>query len=113
MPLPALRRIFPWIKRGLRNGIALPYLPVKDHGVLLRVGVIPFSDPPPYESHRAIEPLRGLVPGAHFEEDPRSPRTRRAADALGKERPPDPPPPVLGVHGDIQQMGLSRDGPAD
>src|SRR3990170_1485746 len=113
MPLPVLRRIFPWTKRGLRNGIALSYLPVEDDGVLPRVGVIPFPDPPEHESHPSIEAQRALVPRAHLEEDPGCPRARRAADALGQERPADPPPPPFGVHGDVQQVGLSRDGPAD
>src|SRR3970282_2249913 len=113
MPLPVLRRIFPWTKRGLRNGIALSYLPVEDDGVLPRVGVIPFPDPPEHESHPSIEATRALFPRAHLEEDPGCPRARRAADALGQERPADPPPPPFGVHGDVPQGGLSRGGPAD
>src|SRR5512147_1481391 len=113
MPCPALCRIRPVTNRGLRNGIALPYLPGEEHCVLPRVGVVPLADPLEREPLGAVEPLRFLVPRTDLEMDPHRSGPRPPADALPEQRPADPGTPSRRGHGDVQQVGLARHGPGD
>src|SRR5512139_3489681 len=111
MPCPALCRIRPLTNRGLRNGIALPYLPGEEHGVLPRVGVVPLADPLEREPLVAVEPLRFLVPRPDFEVYPRCPGPRPPADTLPEQSPAHAGSPSSRGHGDVQQVRLPRHGP--
>src|SRR5512139_1111488 len=111
MPCPPLCRIRPFTNRGLRNGIALPYLPGEEHGVLSRVRVVPLPDPLERESLGAVEPLCFLVPRPDLEVDPHRSCQRPPADALPEQRLSHAMPSPRRGHGDIQQVRLPRHGP--